>query len=366
MEDESRTLEVFFDESGYTGDDLLNGDQPVFVLASSDLSDVDARRFIKEYFNGIQADELKHSTLASRPRGQQRIVEFIRATSDSGHFAVAVFHKEFVLVTTIVEWWVEESTRRHGINLYDRGGNIGLSNLIYLSLWNLLPRLTLRAHLARYQAMMRQRSRSAYDGFWEPLWTLFDISDRTLRDTLMWALGAQMDFGFEHLAALPDRVLNVTPSALLNLAQHWKKRHGRTMRFVHDASRDLAREKELWKAILSPEVPQATVGYDRRQIAFPLGVEEICFAQSEENPALQLPDIVAGATSVIARNGLDATYRPGYAEKLNRAGLNRLPGLMVWPDSSVTPQQLGTTGRNAGGDPVDFIASMILKRSRTL
>jgi hypothetical protein len=44
--------EVFRDEFGYTGDDLLNGDQPAFVLASTILSDDEPRELGIEKLRG--------------------------------------------------------------------------------------------------------------------------------------------------------------------------------------------------------------------------------------------------------------------------------------------------------------------------
>jgi hypothetical protein len=53
------------------------------------------------------------------------MAEFIRLLSERGVRATEVWHQELTLVTTMVDCWVEESTRLHGIDLYDRGGNIG-------------------------------------------------------------------------------------------------------------------------------------------------------------------------------------------------------------------------------------------------
>ena len=350
---------ISLDEAGYTGDDLLNGDQPVFVLASTSLTDDDAGELLKAHFPDTQARELKHSAVSARPKGQRRVVEFVRAASKSDTFAIEIWHKEYTLVTTMVDAWVEESTRLYGIDLYDRGGNIGLSNLLYMSFMSLLPYPQFRAHLARYQAMMRTRSRLSYDHFWMPLRALFDVSDGVLQDTLIWLLGAEMDLGFEHLAGLPDRALNVTPSSLLMLAKHWKEKLGRKMRFAHDESRDLARDKWIWDTILSPAIPPVTVGYDRRQISFPLDVEGVSFENSEAHPALQATDLIAGAAVVIARNRIDQQYRPGYAAALRDTGLDGFVAGGVWPDTAVTPEQLGTVGPNAGGDPALFIADLL-------
>jgi len=63
---------VYMDESGYTGQDLLNADQPVFVHVSNALSDDEVAALYKEYFAGTQA----------RLAGQYQSPGLIRYQSD--------------------------------------------------------------------------------------------------------------------------------------------------------------------------------------------------------------------------------------------------------------------------------------------
>jgi len=76
-------MQIFLDESGYTGEDLKNKDQPIFVLASTNLKEQECRAIFKEVFSGIQAEELKHSTLTKKPSGQERIVNFTKILLDN-------------------------------------------------------------------------------------------------------------------------------------------------------------------------------------------------------------------------------------------------------------------------------------------
>src|SRR5689334_18353253 len=72
-------LTVYLDEAGYTGADLANRDQRVYVLASINLSDEVAKDVVARCFVGVAARELSHSTLSRRPRGRQQILAFIEA-----------------------------------------------------------------------------------------------------------------------------------------------------------------------------------------------------------------------------------------------------------------------------------------------
>ncbi len=61
---ESGTL-ISFDESGFTGPDLLNEQQPYFVYASHDLSTQEASEFLKQLKAdfGLQSHEMKATRL---------------------------------------------------------------------------------------------------------------------------------------------------------------------------------------------------------------------------------------------------------------------------------------------------------------
>src|SRR6266849_4730432 len=124
-------LEIFIDESGYTGEHQLDPAQPIFVLSSINLGDEAAAELHAKHFTGMQAKELKHSRLAKRPSGQQRILDFIRnLTSMNAGDGVPVAtafaaHKKFQLLTLLVDLWVEPAMRKDGIDMYERGGNVG-------------------------------------------------------------------------------------------------------------------------------------------------------------------------------------------------------------------------------------------------
>jgi hypothetical protein len=73
-----RVKTYYVDETGFTGEDLLAEDQPIFVQAANDFSGDEARRLIAATFGGLGSAELKYSRLARGGRHHDRIVEFIR------------------------------------------------------------------------------------------------------------------------------------------------------------------------------------------------------------------------------------------------------------------------------------------------
>src|ERR1700730_11370973 len=129
----SEALIFFMDESGFTGEDLLAPKQPVFTHSSTTASDLLCREFYDEFFRGTQAPELKHSKLAGRPSGQDRIVRFLKAVHDEHRnlFTCWVIHKEFCLLTYLVDLWVESAMHLDGYDLNKDGEALAYSNMSF-------------------------------------------------------------------------------------------------------------------------------------------------------------------------------------------------------------------------------------------
>src|SRR5712692_4988566 len=112
-------MRLFFDESGFTGEDLLNSDQPLFVSASTNAEDSFCLDIRQRFFSKVQSKELKHSSLAKTDIGRRRIMDFLVAVRGSGLFAVWLVHKEFCLLAKLVDLWVEPAMRQQGIDFYE-------------------------------------------------------------------------------------------------------------------------------------------------------------------------------------------------------------------------------------------------------
>ena len=107
------------DESGFTGEHLLSREQPVFVHVSTILEDARCRDLYEEFFKGTQAPELKHTVMVKRPAGRDRITRFINAIvqNERDSFTSWFVHKEFCLLTYLVDLWVEPAMHKDGFDL---------------------------------------------------------------------------------------------------------------------------------------------------------------------------------------------------------------------------------------------------------
>ena len=90
--------EVAFDESGNTGADLLNPQQPVFALASTSLTRVEAE-LVLDRIRTPQTKEFKFLRLRRNDAGRRRILQFLSAPELTPETArTTYFHKRFMVV----------------------------------------------------------------------------------------------------------------------------------------------------------------------------------------------------------------------------------------------------------------------------
>ena len=122
---------VAFDESGNTGADLLNDQQAVFVLASSNLTQLEADRLLK-IVHAHQTKEAKFTALKKSNSGKKRIIEFVKQSIPyQKRIKITFYHKRYMVITKIVDIIIETMLKADGIDLYKDGANIAMSNMHY-------------------------------------------------------------------------------------------------------------------------------------------------------------------------------------------------------------------------------------------
>jgi Protein of unknown function (DUF3800) len=355
-------MDLFMDEAGYTGPDLVNRDQPVFVLASTVLTDGEAQDLVTACFPSQEPGrELKHSRLSRTKKWRAEVVEFFRQVPND---QVAFFgvHKEFALLAFLIDFWLEPLAYRDGVNLYARGANIALSNVSFITLGATLGLEGRRELLRQFQVMTRDRTPFAYESFWD------SFRDATRRhDLIQKAIGgllaAEMELGWPHLHKLPADLLDLGDYGLLDTIQFWRKKYSDSQfDLIHDHSKMIERNRQRWEAVLDPSNPAATVGQDRRTIEFPLPVRGLQLEDSETFLQLQIADIVAGAACTVL-NAKARNASSDYTDRLLDVGiLNSIAG-GIWPSDAISPEELETVGPVLR-DPAEFIGEIVAQHKK--
>lgn len=349
---------LFIDECGYTGEDLFNKDQPVFILASIYLSEDICNELKNKYFSKIKANELKHSRLVKYPKQQEMIIDFPRdmsKKSDSVKFTFA--HKHYVLVTKIVDLLIEPMMHEDGYDLYQDGENIAFSNMLFYLIQRLAGIPFFESMIFNFQQMMRKRTYAAYESFFRPLYeTTFD---KKLEYFIFPLKVNHFRYGTSILKTIPKNSLEFAFAEAFTLVAEWSKTITGNFIVTHDASSNMAKNKKAWDKVINPDVPPKVVGYDRRKMIFPIRVNKTDFAKSQEFAGLQLTDIMAGAMArCIIWNMQGQEQDDDYAKELAKFLPESFGGHGIWPSTDITPDELGTIGPN-GEDAIQHFIELM-------
>lgn len=349
---------IYIDECGYTGEDLFNLQQPIFVLSSLRLSEQQCDDLKQKHFGKIQAKELKHSQLSRRTGQQKMVISFLKdLAEEEKNIKFAIAHKKYVLVTKMVDLLIETMAHLDGIDIYKDGANIAYSNLLYFMMKDVAGKKIFNKLLLNFQRMIRERTVESYDNFFRIFFE--DKYPESLKEVFIPFMGYHHRLGPPAVFALPENMLNIAFSEAFNLVAEWSKSIEGNWSLVHDNSSNMAKDKDIWDAVTHPEVTPTVVGYDRRKMEFPLRVIDTKFQESKESSGLQLVDVMAGAMArCLEWVSQDEKPSDPYAEELVSFLPESFGGHILWPTPDVTPEALGTVGERAG-DPIAHFEELI-------
>ncbi|MBD2292718.1 DUF3800 domain-containing protein [Anabaena sphaerica FACHB-251] len=285
---------IFLDECGYTGRNLLDLEQPIFSLASLNCPEETCQEIKQNFFGKVQAQELKYTQLSKRPYQQNMLLNFFHELAKNPELVkFFVAHKKYVLVTKMVEIIVEPAADEDGIDIYDKGENIGFSNLLYYTLPVIGGRDFFEDLLMRFQKMINLRTLESYNYFFEL------VFEKTYPDSINGLLdifrGIHIVIGYDILDT--NENLNIALSCTFSLMSDWRKKISEEITLIHDASSEMAKNRDIWDALVNPNLSPIELGYDRRKFSLPIGVKETCQKNSKDLSGLQLTDLLAGGVT---------------------------------------------------------------------
>ena len=355
----------YVDETGFTGEDLLAEDQPIFVQATNDFSAVETQNIVDSIFKGVKAEELKYKRLSRNPAHQERILELVRAlANDPKRIGTWVAHKEYAVVTFIVEWWIEPLAHINGLNLYKDGANHAMANMLYICLQGFWDAKFRRKVLLAFQKMFRSRTKERFDECRRLITRMRDASalDDKRSEIVRYLWVSFELLGMDHVSELPPHALDLALPGLIRIGHSWRERHPGPWEVVHDRSSNMAKQKWMWDTLSATDFGSATFqGPHGADIVFPMNVVTTRFADSMAEKQIQLCDLIAGATSQSLRLPEGNQYR----ERLFDAGIHDIQIGNIWPSTDITPDELGKIGWD-GNKMIEWMTEAVAKKKVAL
>lgn len=285
-------MECFrIDESGYTGFDLLNDAQPFQGASAIAIEDAEAARLIREYFPKLQAPELKYRSLSKRVANHPRLLGLIGDVL-ANHKCVTYFcDKRFALLMKFVDYAVEPFYYARGIDFYEDGRNYLLGAVLFYAGPHLLG-VEAMARLERaFQEAMRHKTKAA-------LADLVNAAKHTDWRKLEEAIGPLVYADHDCLDAIatPGVTTDMALPVLLALISRMEVMSNGRYRVEHDQSKNLLTYHDLLQRQIDhtgeAEFRQSPIA----SIRYPLKLREVSQVDSKKSPAVQLADVLIGAT----------------------------------------------------------------------
>jgi hypothetical protein len=357
---------VYFDESGNSGQNLHDGADPVFVLGSCAFTDDEEAELLSR-LDTFKGPELKFSKLRKTASGQRAVLNFLNSQNIKNETAgVYAIHKPFMVVTKYCDLVLEPSFQEAGLDFYARGLNIATANLLTLTMPVYLNPATWNSFLALFARVVREKTHAAFYDWRKTTELIYSQLEHTEPEMASYFAPVLLISDYQRLFATfnTDELDPLIPS-YHTLVHHWSAAQNNLFKIVADESKVLAKERSRLLMFSDPNLKPVTIGYDRRKANYPLKVSDIILADSTKSRQIQLADLLSGSIACGLKAKIKGDLKAGsFAHEVLELCFSKnviIGGL--WPTKDVTPSQLGTDVQPSRNDAdLATYAAMIMKK----
>lgn len=332
---------IAFDESGNTGSNLLDKDQPVFVLASVRLT-INQALELKGLIEASSV-ELKFNRLKKHYKFHPQIISLLNhelITKDA--VQLAIFHKDYCISAYTVDRIIEPLAYNDKFDFYENGLNIAFTNLLHYYTPVFCDKLIWGKYKVDFINLFQNRDKESVYQFYSTVQSLIESSKSSKYASLLTPIFASQRIISDILSDWDKNNFDFTLSGFINLIDYWGRKSENNFYAYVDNSKPLMHFKYLVDNVRSIYIEQQEVGADRRTYQLPLKLIDIKFEDSKQNTVVQIADLIAGAANHYYRALADNRFRDELSEKIGETNLVNLVHSPVWPHKSFTPEELDT------------------------
>lgn len=300
-------IQIYCDESGFSGNNLLNAAQPYFVVGTVAVGADEAAEIVAKARTDfrLQGPELKGKKLLQHAGGRKAMASILKAVD--GRAKAAIFEKRFALACKLFEYIFEPPLAKNSVVFYGLAFHRFIANLLYLHF----------TQNARY-------AEEIFDGFEKFMSQNFDEKKLAFLTSKLLPLErppaleliaaftlANIDSVRAEMASLQGDaekvgkwVLDLTSTGVWAILCEWAETHDQLEVFCDDSA-PIADNAALQTAMVgNTDRYYHTVMGDKRYFTFNL-VKPIELVKSIETPGVQIADVVASATRAVVTNPRD-------------------------------------------------------------
>lgn len=331
---------IAFDESGNTGSDLLDKDQPVFVLASVRLTPKQAADLKK--IISTQSKELKFNRLKKYNKYHSEIISLLNNDLISDETVkIALFHKEYCIWVHTVDRLIEPLAYSDGIDLYENGLNLAFTNLLFYCTPVFCDKEIIEQYKSDFIELFKYRNKASKFKFYNTVQKLIATSKNDYGSTLSPILASSQVIQ-DILKDWDPYNFDSTLTGFISLIDSWGRKTSDKFNAYVDNSKPLSHFQHLVDKVKSTYIEQEEIGTDRRTLQLPLKLDEMNFVDSKSNEVVQIADLIAGAANHYYRAMANDKFKDELSEKIAGTKLVKLLHSPVWPHQAFTPEELDT------------------------
>lgn len=355
-----QTPKVFFDEAGNTGDNLLDKDQPIYVLSSNDYSDAEVQQILSP-LNIAKSDELHFKNLKKYSKYRHAIIEvFNHDLITSEHIKYSYADKKFGLVCNIVDKIIEPMFYDVGYNMYKKGLNLTYANGLYIIGTNLCSKELFDHFLFNFQSLIREQTAPNINSFYKTVGEIRLIKNEIIEDIFS-CIAASKPKIIDFIDGYDKYSMDFSVSTFAVLCDWWGKQLERKFDILHDDSKQIKHWEDHIKSMSNDKIKKTEIGYDYRKSTYPLLIGSLTFVDSKSHKQIQFADLVSSAISYCIKvRYIDKDETDDFANKIFTSKLANVTSWPIMPSTKITPEELGTED-DKGIDAVDFTTLVIGK-----
>ncbi|WP_064744668.1 DUF3800 domain-containing protein [Pseudomonas savastanoi] len=355
------TPQLFLDESGHTGHNLTDLDQPIFTLAGTVHSAAEAEKLLK-LLNCKSPFEAHFKKLKKTKSGREGIAKFVNSPLiNFDCVKVDLVNKDYFITGKIVDLLVETMLHARGVDLYINGQNIALANMLHYCMpqfcgqenvvqmqqaFVLMIRDQTEAQITQFYDMLeRMKLRCSYTEFHKSLDLILDTRDEIA----------------DILTGIDKSALDPSIPAFFSQCVLWGNIYKKGFHIIHDDSKSIERQRESLNLFMDLRKKTIEVGYDRRKFKLPIKGLSFNFAGSHEHAQIQVADIISSATSYWAGCKAKGQVNDELYDILDNSNIPKLVSKnSIWPSTNISPAELKTVysgGLNPANSTANFLIS---------
>jgi len=280
---------IHIDESGYTGVDLLNRDQPFQGASSLRIDEESAKSLVDRFFPRRKSIELKHKKLSKRKSNWDKLLEIQKVVLEEFMGFTYVCNKKYLLILRFLDTCIEPFFYDRGMDFFENGQNYALASLMYYTASTFWGEEELENLLYLYQRASKTKLDVNVQALIEKAKSL---KGRKLSENLIPLIIEDRSCirELKHSHTNTDAALIV----LLSLINHIEKHLDQEYTIVHDKSKNLLTYNSFLNKFINIEDEVSFKLTAETQLNFPLKLVSVEQVDSKSSYGIQIADLLVG------------------------------------------------------------------------